>query len=447
MQSPVRSGGRVAPASTLDTIRVAAAVAIPNLAQGIIRRRPSMVWLAERLDVDRRAGRLLQRLRRRHGPGPLRLPVPRRSVALVLSTDDLRRILDESPEPFALDTREKHAALSHFQPDGVLISRGALRQERRRVNEAVLDTPAPLHRLADAITAKVRDETARLLAESPGRLDYARFSSAFWRIIRRVTLGDAARDDHETTDLLNALRSDANWAFLRPPRTALRDRFLSGLARHMERAEPGSLASLLARAPTSPQSAPIGQLPHWLFAFDAAGIAAYRALALLATHPLAAEHVRSELAAGDPAVPRELPYLRACVLESLRLWPTTLAVLRESTSETSWDGTTLPAGTAFIIVSSFFHRDDETLPYADRFAPETWLAQPGHAASGLIPFSAGPGACPGRNLVLHVTSTLLAALLDQHDYRLTKARLDHRRPLPRTLDHFTLRFAVTGRGW
>jgi hypothetical protein len=39
-------------------------------------------------------------------------------------------VLDETPEPFAAATREKRGALEHFQPEGVLISRGAERMDR-----------------------------------------------------------------------------------------------------------------------------------------------------------------------------------------------------------------------------------------------------------------------------------------------------------------------------
>jgi len=48
-------------------------------------------------------------------------------------------------------------------------------------------------------------------------------------------------------------------------------------------------------------------------------------------------------------------------------------VLRDTTTETSWDGGVLPQGTALVIVGSFFHRDERALPYADRFEPEIWL--------------------------------------------------------------------------
>ena len=77
---------------------------------------------------------------------------------------------------------------------------------------------------------------------------------------------------------------------------------------------------------------PIGQVPHWLFAFDAAGMATVRALALLAAHP--GSKSRSETT--NPDTPQKRPYLQAAVLESVRLWPTTPALLRETVEDTTW---------------------------------------------------------------------------------------------------------------
>ena len=110
----------MARASVPDTL-AAATVLAPIVAQGVMRR-PRMVALADRLEVDHRAGRVLARLRGRYGPGPLRLRVPGRSVALVLAPADVQRVLEGSPEPFAVASREKRGALRHFQPDGLLVS-------------------------------------------------------------------------------------------------------------------------------------------------------------------------------------------------------------------------------------------------------------------------------------------------------------------------------------
>jgi cytochrome P450 len=55
------------------------------------------------------------------------------------------------------------------------------------------------------------------------------------------------------------------------------------------------------------------------------------------------------------------------------------------------------------------------LPDANRFAPEIWLDGDESYQRPLIPFSAGPAGCPGRNLVLLTTSMLIAQLLEHLD--------------------------------
>ena len=65
----------------------------------------------------------------------------------------------------------------------------------------------------------------------------------------------------------------------------------------------------------------------------------------------------------------------------------------------------------------------------------------------LIPFSAGPAFCPGRHLALLMSSAMLSAVLGPGPARLEQpARLDAGRPLPGTLDNYTLRFAVAAGG-
>ena len=439
--APVRLGAG-------GTTRLVAGVLAPMLAQGIIVRRPAVVRLLDRWQGDDRAVRALQRARARYGRGPLVLHIPGRSIALLTGAQDAARVLAGSPEPFAPATTEKRAALQHFQPGGVLISDGAPRAARRRWNEDVLQLDVPLHEQAAAIGAVAAEELAPL--RRAGSWDWPTFTEAWARITRRVTLGDGARDDVGLTDELARLRGRANWAYLRRTDHDRRRRLLAAVQGHLDRAEPGSLAATVA-ATAGEEHGPDLDLPsqvaHWLFAWDAAGIATHRAVALLAGHPEHAAAVRAELAAAVPGRP-DLPLLRATVLESVRLWPTTLAVLRETTRPTDWGGRTAPAGTTFVLVSSLLHRDDEQLPEADRFVPRMWLdetAPAGTSASlrSMVPFSAGPARCPGRDLVLHTSSVVLAALLGPDEPVQTAGRsVPDTGPLPRTLDHTALRFAL-----
>jgi len=434
--------GGMPKASLRETAGFMAGVAMPTIAKGVLIRRPRVMRMGERLNLDQRAVMRLQRLRARHGYGPVILPIPLQPRAIILAPDDVHRVLEGSPVPFATASPEKSAALAHFEPKGALISDGLERTVRRRFNEETLDTAAAVHRLADDFLAVVDQEAAALLAtvNAEGVLDWDRFFTGWMRMVRRVVLGDGARDDHALTDTLEQLRAAANWAFLRPKNRPLRAQFHHHLNRHLARAEAGSLAAAIAAAPKTAVTAPSHQVAQWLFAFDPGGMNTLRTLALLASHPEHQARAREEVDTASDW--RQLSYLRACYLDTLRLWPTTPVILRQTTHETEWASGLMPAGTGIVIFAPFFHRDDERLPYAHRFAPEVWLEPWPPNGWPLIPFSAGPAACPARNLVPMLGSAMLAALLTRCRMAVETNRVEPDQPLPGTLNPYTLRFHI-----
>src|SRR4051812_12704591 len=297
-------------------------------------RRRAVVGLLERIQADHRAVDRMHALRRRYGSGPVELVLPGRRLIVPLDPQDVGRVLDGSPTPFHPASWEKRRALEKFQPHAVLTTRGPMREPRRTLNEAALDTHAELHRLAAPFAAIISEEIETLVADAlrGGTLDSAQFTKAWWRLVRRLVLGDRARDDDAVTDDLARLRRVANWSFAAPVHARLRARFLERLHNYAENAEPDSLMGALTAMSATAGLDPIGQVPHWLFAFDAAGMATVRALALLAAHP----ESRTRWETTDPDTPQKRPYLQASVLESVRLWPTTPAILRETVEDTTW---------------------------------------------------------------------------------------------------------------
>ncbi|MBB3691421.1 cytochrome P450 [Sphingomonas sp. BK580] len=421
--------------STLPRLSVGETVALllaaggPLFAKGIIVRRPLVVWLLQATGAERAGAQLLQRLRRRHGDGPVLLRIPFREHAVVLSSADARRVLAETPEPFQSDTSEKHATLSHFEPAGSLISRGPERAARRAFSDDVLQSGCPLHILLPRFRQVIEEEAPMLLAQAGEGLSWGAFKDAWFRIVRRCTFGDHAGGDTRLTALLIRVRSRANGAFLAPKDRVLRDRTLSSIAAALHSAEPNTLGAL-AKATGDRRARPEDQVAQWLFAFDAAGIATFRALAVLASDPASASQAR------DDAAP-ELPFLRACLLDTVRLWPTTPAVLRQTDRDTRWGDAIMPAGTGVLIHLPFLHRDDERLPFAHRFAPKVWLTGEGERW-GLIPFSGGPGECPARNLVLLLGSLMLQSLLRESRFDMPAGEALNTSALPATFDHFSL---------
>lgn len=442
-------------ATLLESINVFAQVLGPTWAKGVIIRRPAMVGIAESLGLDKHAVRYMQKLRNKYGNDPLLLRLPKGiNYALVFMPEHVHRVLQETHQPFATDSREKHAALAHFQPDGVLISRDPERTQRRHFNEAVLDTALPVHRLAEHFMTVIHEEASQLLDNlgNQQQLDWTRFASCWFRIVRRVVFGSAARDDEHLTHLVNKLRGHANWAFMYPRNKALQQELHTRINHYIQLAaqsgsapEP-SLAALIANTPQDAATAPADQVAHWLFAFDPAGMTVFRALALLASHPQQAAQAQAELHANSGSARQYLPYLRACILEALRLWPTTPVILRQSMSDTVWENGIMPAKTGLIIYTPLLHRDNEHLSYANIFAPEVWLNQQNTAIAKqwpLLPFSEGPAVCPARNLVLLLTSNMLAELLQSSSLELLSSRLNPKLPLPGTLSPYRLRFKAS----
>ena len=168
---------------------------------------------ATRADVDRWAVGLLEGMRRTYGGRPVWVRLVTAPALLLLSVDDIRTALEGSPDPFAPDPEAKRKGMSHFQPDALTISRGEDWAERRRFAESVLDTGQSHHRLADRQASVVAEEAGSLLLEveaAGGELEWERFALATRRIVRRIVLGDSARDDEALSDLLAEMMDSAN---------------------------------------------------------------------------------------------------------------------------------------------------------------------------------------------------------------------------------------------
>jgi hypothetical protein len=404
-------------ASLLEGIRFTAQVALPNVIQGLFRRRRTAAALASRTGAEGLAVSFMASLKRSYGEGPVWIRVVKDEALLLLGEAPIRRALEGSPDPFAADPEPKKSGMSHFQPDALTISRGAEWEDRRRFTEAVLS------QLPDRVPAVCAQEAASL----PGELVWDAFNRAVRRVARRVILGDAAADDEQLSEMLGELMDKSN-----PPGhgdSELFARYGAALQRYVSRADAGSLVERFAQAPVSERTKPGGQVTHWLFALgDTLAINAFRCLALLAT--FAPER-------SDEA------YLGACLQEAMRLWPTTPVLSRVAVRDVDWDGVTVPAGTQLLIVNSFNHRDRDAVPFADRFEPDVWLS--GDAADDwrFNHFSHGPQGCPGAGLALLAGTALLGGVLGR-GVRLLEPSLDPDEPLPHALDHFALRFALGG---
>lgn len=412
-------------ATVRENMALATTFFMPSLLRGTITSSARGQALTTRLDTLGRAQRVLSGLRERHGGRSVLVRGPAGPTLLVLSREDVRRVLTASDEVFTLASKEKLGGLGPFLDGTLLLSRGGPRAARRTFASAVLGASE----LYDGFAEVAAREAATLV---PGALTYDLVNDSWNRVARTCLYGAGARDDTELSDVLAELRRAGNWLGARKRRQArLSARYDALIARHLGRAEPGSLAGKVATLPHDGDVCPVRQAAFWLMGFTVPPPGLMQTLALLAVHSPELELARSST-----------DYLRACLLEGLRLWAPVPALMRTVTVDTPWDGDVLPAGTS-VLIPLILHERSPQLDYADRFSPEIWLDGTAEAEWLLGPFSRGPGECKGMNLALHAGTAFLASLLDHATPTLSRKFPDS--GLPLMLDTMRLRILMEPR--
>jgi cytochrome P450 len=437
-------------ASRGESLRFTLTYQLPTMLRGALLPQRFWTELGIRMDNGRGVA-IVERLTERYAGRPVLLGGVGGQTLLILAADDVRRVLGSPVSVYAMNAGEKRRVFAEFAPDVLNGSPPDLHAERRPFNEAVLDYGHDPHRFAERFLGVVHEEVAALL-EGAAALDYERSVAAFRRISRRCVFGDAAADDTALSDEHSRLRADGDWLGLkvwnRRRNVRLRASMDARIRRYVDAAEPGTLVSLFAAAPKGPETLPNGQAPFWLMALDAVRNAVFNALALLATHPAAHERVAAEVRAADAAHGpgtvaglADLAFVRACLLDSIRLWPAAALLVRVTAAETEWSGETLPVGTKVLVPVAAHHRR-RRLPDANRFAPDRWLVGSADDDWQLNVFSRGGAQCAGRNVALLLGTASLAELLRQRAFTLLAPDLSPDRPLPYGINPIGVRFAV-----
>ena len=118
-----------------------------------------------------------------------------------------------------------------------------------------------------------------------------------------------------------------------------------------------------------------------------------------------------------------LPYLRACLDESLRIYPPISHGLTRKTPEEGSEiaGHYIAGGTTVSVSSFIAHRDPAIFPEPEKFDPARWLGESGKDLGPyFIAFSAGARGCIGRNIAYLEQTVLLASLLHRYDFEFAK---------------------------
>jgi cytochrome P450 len=435
-------------ASIVEGVRFTAQVGVPNVAQGLFRKRAAVVSVVGKLPAEHLAYRLVEGLARKYGPDPFWVRVGTEETLLLTHPEDIETVLGGSPSPFAADPEAKRKGMAAFQPNALTISRGDLWASRRAFAEAVLRPGSPVHPLAHRFAALAVESADALLASGePLRFDD--LNEEFQRLTRRVVFGEAAEDDDELAAQLGSLMAAGN-KMPGKPAPGYED-FHANIAQYVAAPDPEALTGMIAGSPFDDETDVPGQLIHWLFAMgDTLPTNLFRSLALLATHPHALARVRSDIGAKKLTTVTTVTgstYLAGCILEAMRLWPTTALFGRVQAEDFRWkNGQKTPAGTPLLSHNLFNHRNRSRIGYADRFAPEEWSEGSAGSDWSFNFFSHGPQGCPGAGLSIFLGQAFLGRLVTQAEPKLVSGpRLRSVQRLPYAFDVYPAEIALPSR--
>jgi cytochrome P450 len=171
--------------------------------------------------------------------------------------------------------------------------------------------------------------------------------------------------------------------------------------------------------------------------FETVGESLTWTLLLLARHPEVDARVTAEArTAFDPEAPvtpggPDLPYSRAVLQESLRLYPPTWIYGRLALEEdTLPSGVTVRAGSKLYLCPFALHRSRRFWDEPERFDPERFLNGSGRGPDryAYFPFGGGRRVCIGEQVAMAEMLTVLATIVDRH--RLTLSADQEPTPAP-----------------
>lgn len=333
-----------------------------------------VAYTARRMGANLQSILLCDRLRRQHAGAPVWLRIGTTPMMLVIHREDVRAIVDGVPHTFAVDARRSATIAGRSS---------ALALSRQGGNE-------PYTMLAQAMSVAAKDsDTSQIVADHASAMlkaHHRQVSFEQWRwmhlrFMRHILIGEAAAHNDEPALI------EVNERRTRGPRTT---RYGGDNRR-------------------TPLTAPLPSGTDVQFdlavnvAANALAVNTFRAFQLLTARP--------------PVCIGPL-YLKACLRESSRLWPTVSGLIRKTTTDTIWGGQTVSAGSHLLIANCFGHRDRRRIDFADEFVPSQWLPG-GHAVNE--PLFNGFGHQRSKNsaqdLALICGASVLSTMIEASDWR------------------------------
>ncbi|EIW76825.1 cytochrome P450 [Coniophora puteana RWD-64-598 SS2] len=234
----------------------------------------------------------------------------------------------------------------------------------------------------------------------------------------------------------------------RPEVRARMDRFVGSLVHllHAKRDNPGDdiMTFLLNNKELSEVELRDNMVTLFIAGHDTTAGAMASFMYFLAKRPEIQQACRSEVLrvlgpTADPTQailgPDSLPYLHACIHETMRINPpASFVVSRAAQTDVVLDRYLVPAGTPLVPNIHAMHHSARVWDEPEVFHPERFLDANGGAADlragatssssgGWMPFVTGPRKCPAQNFALYEMRTIAAMFLREFEWTLPKGSI------------------------
>jgi cytochrome P450 len=362
---------------------------------------------------------------------------------LISAPAAIRHILVDNAENY----RRTHASIRILRPitgDGLLLSTGeAWRHQRRTIAPALAPRMLPL--LARHMVSATDETIARLAAQIHQPIDLLATMQALALDIAgrsmfsletrqygaaiRAMLTEYARYARPTLlDILLpasivTLRDLGRRRFQRRW-MALIDSIMATRLASPTTETPRDLFDLLraARDPETGTAFSRDELRDQIATMILAGhettaVALFWALTLLAAAPEAQERIAAESESLDLSAEHatealdRLPFTRAVLSETLRLYPPAFVIVRQAVGADACEGIDIPRGAVVMIAPWVLHRHHRLWRDPDIFDPTRFLPDaPPPPRFSYLPFGTGPRVCVGAQFALAEATLALAAL-------------------------------------
>jgi benzoate 4-monooxygenase len=146
--------------------------------------------------------------------------------------------------------------------------------------------------------------------------------------------------------------------------------------------------------------------------------------------------LQAELAGAVPSAARiaahddvkDLPFLRRCINEGMRLHSTSalgLPRIVTATQGVCYGKEHFPEGTVLSVPSYSIHHDAEIWgPDVEEFRPDRWLTLTPRQKASFNPFSYGPRACVGQNVAHMELALIIGTAFHRYDFKLHQQKLE-----------------------